>query len=666
MAKPSGDGGFDTGNHKRNAGNTAPPEPIALSGAEWYSQQAHRAVNQAIGRVIRHKADYGAILFLDSRFSEQRNQQGVSKWIRPNFETDNGVGGAIQSLAKFFRGAKAKAGANKILREKETGRGVQLEYEIDTTTLPNAAVSVEKINKVAFVRKVQANATPSGTSSLEDQLLEGYVPSNRIIKQVKLDENILSKKTKPQSTDGVKLPGKISAAKGLASIYEPSQIQKVSSMNGEHISETLNSAWSALGEVQSTDRGRFVRKKFAAKKLSTETGSDKTKEQQKRRAQQFFKMAKASLSPDDFGMVRKNLITLKSLGANKDVRAYMESAEELISLLLQYNDLHSTGQSKGEVLVFLLHSLLPTTYRFQIEKIASQLRLKKSAFYELCAELLTSDDIQVIDEKFPNLMMSHEELETEARMDSTDKTLINDLRAIILMIAKNGLAVNTECVLSMKNLLTTKMCSMATLLIKELRKKQSLKALKERDRKKYGEDGINKSLFHKPERSLQLPTESTETKIDDDAISKIDSSSRATAKNKFVSEQILKNNEVSRARVEAYKKKNQQLSKSGSKSLPGRPTKRLKPISDAEKTPTRDMKRGHTPNRLDPLEKYLQQAKAEIYKKATPKVVRINKQLSALKSNAPNGTACNICNKTATSVSLNRTFVTFFETFPLS
>ena len=35
-----------------------------LSGDEWYRQAATRAVNQAIGRVIRHKDDYGGFFFL--------------------------------------------------------------------------------------------------------------------------------------------------------------------------------------------------------------------------------------------------------------------------------------------------------------------------------------------------------------------------------------------------------------------------------------------------------------------------------------------------------------------------------------------------------------------------------------------------------------------------
>ena len=39
-----------------------------LSGQEWYKQQASRAVNQAVGRVIRHKHDYGAIILCDERY----------------------------------------------------------------------------------------------------------------------------------------------------------------------------------------------------------------------------------------------------------------------------------------------------------------------------------------------------------------------------------------------------------------------------------------------------------------------------------------------------------------------------------------------------------------------------------------------------------------------
>lgn len=60
--------------------------PLMLSGEEWYLQQAACAVNQAIGRVIRHRFDYGAMIFLDARFDSlivQGAKPFVSTWIRP-------------------------------------------------------------------------------------------------------------------------------------------------------------------------------------------------------------------------------------------------------------------------------------------------------------------------------------------------------------------------------------------------------------------------------------------------------------------------------------------------------------------------------------------------------------------------------------------------------
>ena len=40
-----------------------------LRGRDWYEIQAYRALNQALGRCIRHRADWGALILVDERFA---------------------------------------------------------------------------------------------------------------------------------------------------------------------------------------------------------------------------------------------------------------------------------------------------------------------------------------------------------------------------------------------------------------------------------------------------------------------------------------------------------------------------------------------------------------------------------------------------------------------
>ena len=74
-----------------------------LSGSKWYSLEAFRATNQAIGRVIRHSRDHGAVIFLDGRFGNNNTKLNLSRWLQPLFMTYKLPGPAAQDLAKFFK-----------------------------------------------------------------------------------------------------------------------------------------------------------------------------------------------------------------------------------------------------------------------------------------------------------------------------------------------------------------------------------------------------------------------------------------------------------------------------------------------------------------------------------------------------------------------------------
>ncbi|XP_058033906.1 regulator of telomere elongation helicase 1 isoform X1 [Ahaetulla prasina] len=74
-----------------------------LSGNTWYKQQASRAVNQAIGRVIRHRQDYGAIFLCDHRFTQTETRAQLPSWIRPYVKTYENFGHAVRDVSQFFR-----------------------------------------------------------------------------------------------------------------------------------------------------------------------------------------------------------------------------------------------------------------------------------------------------------------------------------------------------------------------------------------------------------------------------------------------------------------------------------------------------------------------------------------------------------------------------------
>ncbi|KMT19267.1 hypothetical protein BVRB_1g014480 isoform A [Beta vulgaris subsp. vulgaris] len=95
---------------KKKYNDTYKSSKNLLSGSDWYCQQAFRALNQAAGRCIRHRHDYGAIIFLDERFSEERNTIYISKWLRKSIRTYENFETSVDRLKSFFCNTKERIG----------------------------------------------------------------------------------------------------------------------------------------------------------------------------------------------------------------------------------------------------------------------------------------------------------------------------------------------------------------------------------------------------------------------------------------------------------------------------------------------------------------------------------------------------------------------------
>lgn len=73
-----------------------------LSGDQWYCHQAFRALNQAVGRCIRHRLDFGAIILLDERFKKSSNLEYMSKWLRNSIRQFDNFEQSLEGLHNFF------------------------------------------------------------------------------------------------------------------------------------------------------------------------------------------------------------------------------------------------------------------------------------------------------------------------------------------------------------------------------------------------------------------------------------------------------------------------------------------------------------------------------------------------------------------------------------
>lgn len=78
-------------------------QTVSYSSTEYYENLCMKAVNQCIGRAIRHINDYATVLLIDERYGSARIQQKLPEWIRKSLKCPPNFGGVQGALVKFFR-----------------------------------------------------------------------------------------------------------------------------------------------------------------------------------------------------------------------------------------------------------------------------------------------------------------------------------------------------------------------------------------------------------------------------------------------------------------------------------------------------------------------------------------------------------------------------------
>ncbi len=346
-AKPSTNGGFGI-----NCGSASKD---CLSGHAWYTQQAHRAVNQAIGRVIRNKQDYGAVILMDSRFGLKGNQNGLSKWVRPHILPDEGFGRANPKLVQFFTKAKenARKEAEKMMAPepvvpKPTNVSVILKYEKEEN--PNdrkdTKANADEITKVAFI-KGPVQKEDDGQTGNDN---ENYIDPERVISRVNIDE--LSATNSKQAHAQL----------------EAKPMQPSSAIN------------------------RHNPKVIKPKKPSTSP------------AMQFFQIVQSTMTKDELDTIKKSIGLVKKYSDLKYRKEFIGSIRFIIKIVLHHEPFNGRSKRQKPELLELLLKLIPEHFLNDIQQATVDILFRESALRKEIKLHIAKDEYKKLHVAFVELL----------------------------------------------------------------------------------------------------------------------------------------------------------------------------------------------------------------------------------------------------------------------
>ncbi|KAI3354667.1 hypothetical protein L3Q82_019165, partial [Scortum barcoo] len=177
-----------------------------LSGHRWYEIQAYRALNQALGRCIRHRNDWGALILVDDRYRNNPNKYitGLSKWVRQLVQHHDTFSNAMRSLVAFSQvqqKVEAAPADSQALSSTVSSLNSQLPVTVDGESLPKAS-EPQTPRPCVKPLEPQQDTSPSSSSFLSHAQLK--TEQNEKTEQLKMThsspaEPLLHQKTTGQS-----------------------------------------------------------------------------------------------------------------------------------------------------------------------------------------------------------------------------------------------------------------------------------------------------------------------------------------------------------------------------------------------------------------------------------------------------------------------------------
>lgn len=238
-----------------NSGLVAP----SLDGQAWYNQAASRAVNQAIGRVIRHKHDWGAIFLLDDRFLYEKQMKELSKWLRSRVvKFPSNSKASLIDFRNFITAAHndpmLQPACNNKANSSNNNNNSSSASSSSSYSAP-APYSMKAANSNNVFSKeivIDANALKSddnseGLTFIDPSLLLSQAPSET--NNLKSNSSItVSNNRNAMSVDSVHSSISISKPR----VNEPAIPVKFSSIFGQPTSKTINAGTKVISSVNNT------------------------------------------------------------------------------------------------------------------------------------------------------------------------------------------------------------------------------------------------------------------------------------------------------------------------------------------------------------------------------------------------------------------------------